>query len=207
MPPYLVLDACILMSGVLRPWLLKLGAQGLFYPVWSDRLGHEWRRNAARIWTIDPSLLEREWQDMERTFERANVSRWPDEPTRPTLQYSDAKDWHVIEAACQAQQRNPTTPVGIVTFNIKDFSRSELRRLGVDLWDPDRLLSKWWETHQAILTSTLEDVVQELIEGGRRHPAPLPDFLKRERLFRLNKLLDQTNNAGNSSGSKNITPL
>ena len=190
MPPCLVLDACVLMSGVLRPWLLKLAKQGLFEPVWSERIGHEWRRNAARIWDIEQSLLEREWQDMQTQFSSANVSMWPNESIAlPQLKYSDTKDWHVIEAGWRARQATPNRPTGIVTLNIKDFSRSELRRMGLDLWEPDRLLCKWWEAEPQTLTQSLNQVIENLIATGRRHPAPIADFLKRERLFRLNKLM------------------
>lgn len=178
------------MSGVLRPWLLELAKQGFFEPVWSDRIGYEWRRNAARIWDIEPALLEREWQNMQTQFTSANVSTWPEQSNDPpALKYSDRKDWHVIEAGWRARQAAPERPIGIVTLNIKDFSRSELRRLGLDLWEPDRLLSKWWETKPEVLTQSLNQVIDDLIVTGRRHPAPIADFLKRERLFRLNKLL------------------
>lgn len=179
------------MSGVLRPWMLQLAQKNLFQPIWSDRIGLEWRRNAARIWPIASELLEREWQDMQAQFDGANVSRWPLTPTTlyPTLKHSDAKDWHVIEAAWLAKQLNPEQAVGIVTLNIKDFSRSELRQLGIDLWDPDRLLCNWFKTHQLLTVDSLKEVVADLVETGRRHPAPLEDFVKRERLFRFNKLL------------------
>ena len=188
MPPYLVLDACVLMSGVLRPWLLDLAQAGLFEPVWSERIGREWRRNAARIWSIEPVLLDQEWQHMQTRFTSANVSSWNDtHATMPPLKYSDAKDWHVIEAAWLAKQAHPDQAVGIVTINIKDFSRSELRQRGLDLWAPDRLLSNWHETHATLLTQSLHAVIAELVSTGRRHPAAVSDFLKRERLFRLNK--------------------
>lgn len=59
-PPVLVLDACVLMSGVLRPVLLDLAQAGLFAPAWTQRIGEEWRRNAARLWPITPHLLEQE---------------------------------------------------------------------------------------------------------------------------------------------------
>jgi hypothetical protein len=192
MPPYLVLDACVLMSGVLRPWLLELAAAGMFKPIWSERIGREWRRNAARIWSIEPALLDQEWQHMQTRFTSANISSWTETyATMPALKYSDPKDWHVIEAAWMAKQAHPDQAVGIVTVNIKDFSRSELRQRGLDLWDPDRLLSKWHETHNALLTESLGQVITELVSVGRRHPAPASDFLKRERLFRLNKQMAQ----------------
>ena len=179
------------MSGVLRPWLLLLAKHDLFKPVWSDKIGSEWRRNATRIWDIEPSVLQSEWDDMQSQFESANVSRWPTTVERQALdlKYSDRKDWHVIEAGATAKEAQADQSTGIVTLNIKDFSRSELRKLGLDLWDPDRLLSMWWETQPELLTQTLNQVIEDLVIHGRRHPAPTEDFLKRERLFRLNKLL------------------
>lgn len=176
------------MSGVLRPWLLELAGAGLFKPIWSERIGREWRRNAARIWAIDPMLLEQAWRQMQTQFESANVSQWPSpSSTMPVLKYSDPKDWHVIEAAWMAKLANPAQAVGIVTINLKDFSRSELRQRGLDLWEPDRLLSKWHDTHADLLTESLNQVITELVRAGRRNPAPVSDFLRRERLFRLNK--------------------
>lgn len=178
------------MSGVLRPWLLKLAEHGLFKPIWSDRIGDEWRRNAARIWSIEPAVLQSEWNAMQTQFASANVSRWSNpQNALPALKYSDAKDWHVIEAGWLAREAAPDRLAGIVTLNIKDFSRSELRHLGLELYDPDRLLSKWWETESDTLTDSLSQVINDLVTTGRRHPATMTDFLKRERLFRLNKLL------------------
>ena len=52
--PFVVLDACVLMSTVQRQLLLRLAGQGVFQPVWTDRIGEEWRRNAARLWQIPP---------------------------------------------------------------------------------------------------------------------------------------------------------
>lgn len=189
------------MSGVLRPWLLGLAQAGLFQPIWSDRIGSEWRRNAARIWTIEPSLLEREWDTMQAQFASANVSRWTltIEQSPPNLKYSDKKDWHVIEAGWMAKQANPGQAAGIVTLNIKDFSRSELRQLGLDLWEPDRLLSKWWETEPQRVSQHLNQTIEDLIASGRRQRAPVEDFLKRERLFRFNKLLASQSEAADRS--------
>ncbi len=49
-PPFIVLDACVLMSGILRRLLLRLAEAGVFQPVWTERIGEEWRRNACRMW-------------------------------------------------------------------------------------------------------------------------------------------------------------
>lgn len=184
----LVLDACILMSGVLRPWLLKLAEDGWFQPVWSDKIGQEWKRNAARIWSISPDLLDTAWIKMQEDHPLANMSNPEDLPDRETLKlrHSDPKDWHVIETGALAQSRFSQTTV--LTWNLKDFRKSELKRFGLGLTDPDRLLVQWWSIDSDHLIARLQETVDDLVAQNRREPAPLEDFLKRERLFRLSHL-------------------
>jgi hypothetical protein len=85
-----------------------------------------------------------------------------------------------------------------LTWNIKDFSRSELRRQRLGLIDPDRLLSQWWPSHRRQLSETLDLTVAELVSSGRRQPEPMHGMLRRDRLFRLAGLyeLAQKNPAG-----------
>jgi len=84
------------------------------------------------------------------------------------------------------------TSVQILTWNIRDFNRTELRQLHLGLLDPDQLLSGWWADHRELITHHLEYVVQTLIKDGRRQPAPISDFLHRERLFRFKQLYVQS---------------
>ena len=106
------------------------------------------------------------------------------------LMYSDRKDWHVAAAGIASANREPGRSVRVVSWNIKDFSRSELRKLGVGLVDPDRLFSDWWSDQRQIVMPTVERTLRQLIESGRRQPEPLVSVLKRERLFRLAKLVE-----------------
>ena len=189
MQPALVLDACILMSGVLRPLLLKLADDGWYAPVWSEKIGSEWRRNASRIWPVGLQKLDQAWEDMQQAYPRANMSdpaNTPDNWLAPEISYSDPKDWHVILSACQARATYPLTTV--LTWNIKDFQKTEIKRLGLGLLDPDRLLVQWWQRDATHLTMRITQTIDELINQGRRRPEALEDFLKRERLFRLAKL-------------------
>jgi len=181
-----VLDACVLMSGVVRPLLLRLAAAGRFRPVWSERIGQEWRRNAARIWQVEPALLDAQWQAMQEAFPQADcgeVDAW-----KADLRYSDPKDWHVIAAGRAARSRTPGAPACVLTWNLKDFNRTELRRLGLAVLDPDRLLAGWWPGHAALLRGALAGVEADALALGRT-PAPLAAILQRERLYRLGKLL------------------
>ncbi len=181
--PGLVLDACVMMSGVLRPLLLSLGHAGVLVPIWTDKIGDEWQRNAARLWPIEPALLALEWQNMQEQFPLANMGDVTEFETE--LRHTDRKDKHVAAAGIAAVSRTVSGPVSVLTWNIKDFSRSELRKQGLGLTDPDRLLSLWWPTHQAVLSEHIKRTLDELFASGRRQPESVVTMLKRDRLFRL----------------------
>jgi len=194
--PALVLDACVMMSGLIRPLLLNLAKTGLFDPLWTDKIGQEWQRNAARLWPIDPELLKAEWQSMQEQFPTANMGDVT--PFEASLKHTDRKDKHVAAAGIAAVVAVHAGPISVLTWNIKDFSRSELRRQQLGLIDPDRLFSQWWPNYRHTLSETLELTVAELVSSGRRQPEPMLDMLRRDRLFRLSGLyeLAQKNPAG-----------
>ena len=205
-PHLIVLDACVLISGVLRPTLLSLAAYGLFTPIWSDRLGDEWRRNAARIWSIPPEALDREWERMQLEFPCANVNNTG--PYEAGLRYSDPKDWHVIATALAARARCglPVRPeVTVLTWNLKDFNRGELRRQGLQVLDPDRLLGLWWPQYGPTIHRALRSTVGRLADEGRPRTGGLIEIIRRERLFRLARLIER-DYASESSLEQNSYP-
>lgn len=181
--PALVLDACVMMSGFLRPLLLDLAAAGLFSPLWTYKIGQEWQRNAARLWDIEPHVLEIEWSRMQERFPFADMGDVTEHEA--SLKHTDKKDKHVAAAGVAAVVKTDCSPISVVTWNTKDFSRSELRRQQLGLIDPDRLLSLWWPMHQALLRQQIESTIQALVETGRRQPEATIAMLKRDRLFRL----------------------
>ena len=181
--PGLVLDACILMSGLLRPLLLNLAQAGLLIPLWTDKIGQEWQRNAARLWPIDPELLKNEWQLMQEQFPHANMGDVTE--FEADLRHTDRKDKHVAAAGIAGVAKHIAQPISVLTWNLKDFSRSELRKQQLGLIDPDRLLSQWWATQSSQLQQHIDATVQELFSTGRRQPEPVVAMLKRDRLFRL----------------------
>lgn len=184
-PSHVVLDACVLMPGILRRLLLRTGSLGLYEPVWSEYIGDEWRRNAARIWSIPPERLMQEWLGMQTAFPSAcsgNLQEW-----QAGLRYSDPKDWHVIAAARAAQARHPGANIVIATWNLRDFNRSELRRLGMQAISPDTLLARCWHAAPALLLAALEGMAQDAADLGGT-PEPIAHALRRERLFLLRQL-------------------
>ena len=72
--PFVVLDACVLMSTVLRQLLLRTAQNGVFEPVWTERIGEEWRRNAARLWGASREILDDLWDAMNQAFPGAMES-------------------------------------------------------------------------------------------------------------------------------------
>ena len=170
--PGLVLDACILMSGLLRPLLLNLAKAGLLVPLWTDKIGQEWQRNAARLWPIEPEQVPHSNMGDVTEFEA-------------DLRHTDRKDKHVAATGIAGVSRQVAQPISVLTWNLKDFSRSELRKQQLGLIDPDRLLSQWWATQSSLLQNHIDSTIEDLFSKGRRQPEPVVVMLKRDRLFRL----------------------
>lgn len=189
--PWIVLDACVLMSGIVRRLVLRLAEAGVFAPVWTERIGEEWRRNAARLWSIPPEVMTEQWDEMNARFPGAlevDVGVY-----EAGLRYSDPKDFHVIAAGlarrarCGAQL--PPT-VQVMTWNLKDFNRSELRRQGLDVFNPDHLIARWFEAQPEALLAALAGVQPDWLALGRE-PETLSALLQRERLYRVRRLAER----------------
>ena len=134
------------MSGIVRRLVLRLAEAGVYQPVWTERIGEEWRRNASRIWEIPPEVMAEQWADMNARFPQA-LER-DAQAYEASLRYSDPKDFHVIAAGLARRARcglQQVPVVQVMTWNLKDFNRSELRRQGLDVYNPDRMLAQWWQ--------------------------------------------------------------
>jgi len=186
LPDTVVLDTCVLLSNPLRWLLLRLGAQQCFRPVWSPVIGDEWRRNAGRAWGLDPADARARWDALQQLF--PDASQEGIEPFKAGIARSDPKDWHVIAAGRAALALRPAARVAVLTRNIKDFNRAELRRLGLGLFDPDRFLARCLWRYPALLAALLDEMPQAAAAAGRP-VEPLDAVLRRERLFRVNRLL------------------
>lgn len=188
LPQRVVLDTCVLMSTILKNLLLRLAQSGIFEPVWADYIGQEWRRNASRVWAVSDEDITAQWQDMQTAFPQADMGIVSEFETG--LSKSDRKDWHVIAAGRAALALHPGQSVCILTRNLRDFNRSELRLLGLSLLDPDQFLVKCYELNPDLLVQLLALIPDDAVKIGRPRE-PLETVLKRERLFRLNSLIAQ----------------
>lgn len=185
-PDVIVIDTCVLISNVVRRLLLRLVDSGLFRPAWSPVIGDEWRRNAARLWDASPDDISAQWDGLQVDYpdaDQGDVSAF-----KAGLKRSDPKDWHVVAAARKARERVSAADIAVVTRNVKDFNRAELRGMGLTLLDPDELLTRCWQQNADVVTSALLKIESDF-EAVGRVAGPLDEVLKRERLFRLRRLL------------------
>ncbi|MAK55025.1 MAG: PIN domain-containing protein [Pusillimonas sp.] len=186
LPQFVVLDTCVLISNVLRHVLLRLAERSVFRVAWSPVIGDEWCRTAGRLWAVPSEDIHAQWDAMQNAFPEASqgdVSAY-----KTGLKYSDPKDWHVIATARAIQHRHTACSVGVLTRNIKDFNRSELRRLGIQRWAPDAFLTLCFMQHDKLVLEALFQLLGEE-KTARRYDEPLALMLKRERLFCLNRLV------------------
>lgn len=187
LPDILVFDTCVLLPNVLRRAFLQLASLGCFSPAWSRVIGDEWCRNATRLWDIPEEDVLRQWLLLQQAWPHADMGDV--QAYKEGLVRSDRKDWHVIAAARKALALGgEDVRVGIVTRNIRDFHRGELYQLNLELLDPDQMFVRCLAQFPQACIATMGAVPVFSAEFGRE-PEPLNKILKRERLFRLNKLL------------------
>lgn len=170
----LVLDACVLYPTVMRETLLAVAAEGLFQPLWSERILGEWQRAAVKHGQ-EPEALKSIARARDG-FPRALVAPQPGLESR--LHLPDENDIHVLAVAVAGSAD------AIVTLNAADFPRGVLAAEGLARRDPDGLLWELWSHHPERVNAALERLraTASRLSGDEKALAPL---LKRAKLTRL----------------------
>ncbi len=185
-PDRVVLDTCVLVSSVLRVLLLDLAQDGWYQPVWSHGIAREWKRTVARLWERSPEDIDQRWQAMQTAFPQADMG----DVTAFTegLRYTASHDWHVVAAGRAVAAQQPGCRVAVVTRNTRDFHRTEMRRLNLMLLDPDQFLVRLWHQDAARISPFVTALPSRAHVAGKPLET-LDAMLRRERLFRFNRLL------------------
>jgi predicted nucleic acid-binding protein len=127
-----VLDACVLYPVELRNLLLCVAEQGVYRPLWSERILSEMRRSILRQ---NPHLsddqLDHLVAQMKIAFPEAMISGY--EPLESAMT-NDPKDRHVLAAAVRGRADV------IVTLNLKHFEPEHCLPYDVDVQTPDDFL-------------------------------------------------------------------
>lgn len=178
----LCLDACVLYPTVLREILMGCAAEGLFAPLWSDRILEEWARAAIKIGPTG---------EMQARGEIAVLrAKWPGAEVRPRdgdlarLWLPDENDVHVLAAAIAGSAD------AILTFNAKDFPKHILAEEGLARLAPDEFLMGLWTDAPDAVTRVVETVHGRAV-GMLREEIALRALLKKARVPRLGKALAQ----------------
>lgn len=140
MPPVVVLDACVLYPAAQRDFFMWLAAGGVIRAHWTNEIHDEWMRNVERDYGITRSVLERVRKLMDRAAGDALIRHYRQHEHLFTK--TDAKDRHVAAAALAARKRSKADIVTIITWNLRDFDRRELAKVGVAAETPDAFLCR-----------------------------------------------------------------
>ena len=172
----LVLDTCVLFPTVMRECLLAVAGQGLFTPLWSERILGEWLRAAARFGAQSEGEALAAIARVSDLFPKAVIMPQPGLEAR--LHLPDDNDLHVLAVAIAGNAD------AIVTLNAKDFPRATLSAEGLQRRDPDGLLWELWSHNPAAVETALDQVrtTASLLSGEDKSLKPL---LKRAKLTRL----------------------
>ena len=173
-----VLDACVIYPTVLREILTGVAAQGLYEPLWSERIFREWVFATAKLGAVAQAQAAGEAALLRASFPRAMVRENPDIEARLLL--PDANDRHVLAVAVAAGAEC------IVTFNARDFPRHLLAEEGILRRDPDGFLWELWSHHPVEVAAVVADVhaTAQRLAGL---DLPLRALLKRAQLPKLAK--------------------
>lgn len=179
--PRAVLDACVLYPSVMRAMLLGVAGQGLFVPLWSDRLLEEWARAAARRGPVQEMQARGEIALLRAAWPRAVIAPAPGIEQR--LWLPDPSDLHVLAVAIAGSADL------IVTLNARDFPRAALRDEGLDRIDPDALLMDLWLSAPEPVARVADQVLAEAQQMADE-PRTLRALLKKAHLPRLARALE-----------------
>ena len=167
----------------MRECLLAVAGQGLFTPLWSDRILGEWQRAAGRYGPEAEAEALAAIAILQDRFPKAVIKPQPGLEAR--LYLPDDNDLHVLAVAIAGHAD------AIVTLNAKDFPRGTLAAEGLDRRDPDGLLWELWSHHPEQVEAALEGVraTASRLSGEEKALKPL---LKRAKLTRLARAIATT---------------
>ncbi|MEG0243579.1 hypothetical protein D3C81_660970 [compost metagenome] len=180
-PFTVVYDACVLYPAPLRDLLMHLALTGVYRARWSEQIHDEWTRNVLKNRPdIAAAQLARTVAFMNQAVADSLVSDY--EPLIQGLDLPDEDDRHVLAAAIKCGA------TVIVTYNLKDFPPTILKRFEIEALHPDVFLSDIWDLDQA---AVLEAVKKQRValKNPVYTPRELLDTLLKQRLPEIVKQL------------------
>jgi predicted nucleic acid-binding protein len=178
-----VLDACVLYPTVLRDILIGAADQGLFMPLWSDRLIQEWARTAHRRGGAhDADIARGQMALIKARFGTACIP--PDPALEAQLWLPDPGDIHVLATAITARAD------AIITLNLKDFPKRDLYDHDLVALHPDAAIMQFWDIAPEKIRPIIA-AAHHRAKASTGQDLALRALLKRARLPRLARAVTQ----------------
>ena len=175
-----LLDTCVLYPTVMREVILHVAAEGLFQPLWSQRILDEWLRATVKLGPEGEAQAAGEIAMVTAQWPGAIVTPKPSLVDR--LWLPDTNDVHVLAAAIAGHADV------LLTLNAKDFPRNILAEEGVSRSDPDAFLVGLYAASPDAVARAVASV-HETANAMSDRPWELRKLLKKARLPRLGKAL------------------
>jgi hypothetical protein len=205
-PFYWLLDANVLFSEWTR-WLMVVLArhhEATLY--WTPHIESECYRNLVRLGRLHSEDAFDERLTLPKLLNAVLLPQ-NHEPYLADVRQVDEKDRHVAASALSLKHQLQK-PVGLITWNLKDFPRKPLLKLDLVRYSPDELCLDLLRDGRLALTCLEQSISlmnQELASRVVRYPTSfhgkvkaLPtrfeewsDFLARNKMYKTGKLLEQ----------------
>jgi hypothetical protein len=182
-PVVAVCDACILYPFHLKNVIVQAGVDRLFYPRWTDAIHDEWMRNLiSNTPGLSLDRLQATKRLMNVALPEATVAGY--EKHIQTVNLPDLDDRHVVAAAIEAGAST------IITWNLRDFPLSELKKHNLAPQTPDAFLTDLYEQIPDRLVGSMANARRNL-SRSRVSASDLIAILRDQKLTALAAQLEQ----------------
>ena len=176
-PSVAVFDACILYPFHLRNIVVQAAVDRLVDARWTDQIHDEWVRNvAADAPAIPVERLRAIRRLMNAALPGATVVGYED--LVPTVSLPDPDDRHVVAAAITAGASV------IVTWNLRDFPATALKKYGLRRQTPDAFLAELYDGAPDLIVGSLANARRNL-NKSRVSASQFIDILGKQKLTQL----------------------
>lgn len=202
-----MLDANVLFSEWTRALCMALAQHRDACLYWTPVIADECFRNLKRLNRLHTDDAQAQQETLAQRM-GAHVLEYDHSAYLADVRCVDEKDRHVAATALALRHRL-NQPVALLTWNLKDFPRKNLLKLGVVRYNLDELLVELVKTRQAKADELLNNSLvrlQHLLESAPlAHPTdyqlrarPLPEnaeewvqFLARNKMHRVSAMLQR----------------
>ncbi len=164
-----VLDTCVQLRLRLSDVLMDMRAENLFSAHWTESIDDEFLRNMVKVHGISQAGAESRLRAMKGRCPEWEV-RISSADFNAVPAKVDAKDRHVAAAALalrHAADKDTESDVHgydviLLTDNVKDFAKSQMKQLGVRVLQPGRFLDEAFDANADAVARAVQQAAKEL---------------------------------------------